>query len=92
MIQLTSIVTVNADLLSTEIDGEMVMMDMDSGRYFNLDGIGSEIWKGLAEPREVAALCRSLGERYDAPAEVIERDVLGLLGQMLDKKLIRVQG
>ncbi|PWC88154.1 hypothetical protein TSH100_08390 [Azospirillum sp. TSH100] len=90
MIQLSSVVSINADLLSTEIEGEFVMMDMDSGRYFNLDRIGSVIWKTLEQPREVADLCRFLGEHYEAPAEVIERDVLDLLQQMADRKLIRL--
>lgn len=90
MIQLSSVVSTNADLLSTEIDGEFVMMDMDSGRYFNLDRIGSVIWKTLEQPQEVAGLCRFLGERYEAPDEIIERDVLDLLQQMADRKLIRI--
>ncbi len=92
MIEISSTVSVCADLLSTEIDGELVMMDMDSGRYFNLDRIGAVIWRELEQPRMVADLCRSLGERYEAPAGEIERDVLDLLRQMEDKKLIRVQG
>ena len=90
MIQLSSIVSARADLLSTEIDGELVMMDMDGGRYFNLNPIGTLIWRELEQPRKVADLCQSLGERYGAPAEEIERDVLDLLRQMDDKKLIRL--
>lgn len=90
MIEISSTVSASADLLSTEIDGELVMMDMDSGRYFNLDRIGTVIWRELEQPRMVADLCQSLSDRYEAPAGEIERDVLDLLRQMADKKLIRL--
>lgn len=88
MIEISSTVSASSDLLSTEIDGELVMMDMESGQYFNLDQIGTVIWRELAQPRTVADLCRFLVDRYDAPAGEIERDVLDLLRQMADKKLI----
>jgi len=92
MIELSSVVSANADLLFSEIDGELVMMDMDSGRYFNLDRIGTAVWRELAQPREVREICRVLGEHYEAAPGEIERDVLDLLGRMLDSRLIRVHG
>ncbi|HAE51396.1 MAG: PqqD family protein [Tistrella sp.] len=92
MIELSSVVSANPDLLATETDGELIMMDMEQGRYFNLNRISAEIWRELERPRNVTDLCRSLGERYDASAAEIERDVLDLLGQMEDQKLIRIHG
>ncbi len=90
MIEISSTVSASSDLLSAQIDGELIMMDMDSGHYFNLDRIGTVIWQELAQPRKVADLCQFLVERYEAPFSEIERDVLDLLRQMADKKLIRV--
>lgn len=91
-IEPTSVVTSSADLLCTEVEGEFVMMDMTAGLYFNLDPIGSDIWRQLQEPIEVTQLCHSLQERYEAPAEVIERDVLTLLRRLQEKNLIDVRG
>lgn len=92
MITLSDIVSTCPDLLSTEIDGELVMMDMDSGRYVYLDQTGAVIWRELEQPRTVADLCQTLGERYEAPAGEIERDVLDLLRQMADQRLLRLHG
>ena len=36
MIEISSTVSASSDPLSTEIDGELIMMDMESGQYFNL--------------------------------------------------------
>ncbi len=92
MIQLSQIVSARPDLLATEIDGELVMMDMDSGRYVNLDRIGTIIWRELAAPRTVADLCKYLGEHFEASSDEIERDVLSFLDEMEIANLLRMHG
>lgn len=91
MIAIDSRVVANPDLLSTELDGETVMMDAESGQYFSLDAVGSRIWRDLAAPVEVAALCRRLEDEYEAPPERIREDVLRFLNHMLEKRLIQVE-
>ncbi|OYQ37190.1 hypothetical protein CHU95_02250 [Niveispirillum lacus] len=88
---LSSHIRARSDLLSTEIDGETVMMDVESGQYFTLDVIGTRIWKALADPVEVAALCRTLETEFDAPLAMIERDVLALLADLQARNLITVE-
>lgn len=89
---LTSRVQRSLSPLCTEIDGEIVMMDVDSGSYFNLDAIGSDIWRRLEQPVTVADLCDGLAADYAADLETIRRDVLALLGQMTEKGLVTVEG
>jgi hypothetical protein len=88
MLSLNDQVMVNADILTTEIDSEIVMMDVESGNYYNLDEIGSQIWRRMAAPLAVEQLCRDLEALYDAPAAVIEQDVLTLLTRLEEKRLI----
>ena len=90
MITIDSRVVAEADLLSTDLDGETVMMDVESGRYYALNDVGSRIWRDLAAPVEVEALCRRLEREYDATPETIRAGVLRLLNRMLEKRLIRV--
>jgi hypothetical protein len=66
------------------------MMDLEAGRYLYLDRIGSVIWSELKRPQTVADLCQSLADRYAAPIEQIECDVLDLLQQMRRIDLIRL--
>ncbi len=94
MIQLTSTVSANSELLSTEIDGELVMMDMLHGHYIYLNQISSMIWRELQQPRRVAEVCATLEERYALPEgagpDTIRHDVIDLLQQMADKRLIEL--
>ena len=39
-----------ASVLTAEIDKQIVMMDIESGRYLGLDDIGSVIWQRLESP------------------------------------------
>lgn len=89
MIGLHDRVVANDDVLSTDVDGSVVMMDVDSGSYFGLDDISSDIWHRLAQPVTVESLCDGLLRDYDAPLDVIRQDVLSLLNTFHDKKLVR---
>jgi hypothetical protein len=90
MLTLSSSVRAVPDMLTADVDGETVMMDAESGHYYNLDPIGSRIWQALAEPMQVDALCESLARDFDAPIEVIRKDVLALLETLAERKLLLV--
>lgn len=90
MLALTDCVVVNCDLLSADLDGEMVMMDIASGQYYGLNDVGSRLWQEMATPTAVESLCRRLEADYDASPAVIQQGVLRFLGAMLEKHLVRV--
>lgn len=90
MITLSSVVRAVPDMLTADVDGETVMMDTESGHYYNLDPIGSRIWHALAEPMRVDALCEQLAADYEAPVEVIRKDVLTLLESLEERKLLLI--
>lgn len=74
--------------LATEVQGKMVMMDVEKGVYFALDVIGTDIWHRLAQPVLVTDLVAGLERDYDAPADTIERDVLAPLSRMVERGLV----
>jgi hypothetical protein len=70
------------DVMTAEVDNEMVMMRLESNGYFGLDEIGRRVWELLAEPRSVAELCDLLCEEYDVSPAECERDTLLFLGEL----------
>jgi hypothetical protein len=83
-------IVLTTNLLSAEVDGEAVIMDMQSGNYFGLDAIGTEIFQLMAQPILVSELCRKLEAEFDATPETIREDVLHLCNEMLQHGLIEV--
>lgn len=74
--------------LTTEVGGELVMMDPDKGLYFGLDPIGTDIWHRLATAVVVADLVADLARDYQASPAEVERDVLDLLSRMAEHGLV----
>ena len=77
-------------VLTAEVDGEIVMMSIEQGRYFGLDDIGSDIWKRLEQPCSFATLIDRLAADYDADRATIAADVEALLGRMAEQDVVRL--
>ena len=75
---------------SSEVDGEITLLDPRSGLYFGLEDVGAEVWRLLAEPRSVAELCDALLAEYDVSQGECEADVSGLLGELVARGLVEV--
>jgi hypothetical protein len=89
-IELDTVVTHSEDLVSCELDGEVVLMSIANGSYFRIDEIGSRIWALLEEPRRVRDLCDQLMREFDVAREQCESDVLNFLNEMRADQLIEV--
>ena len=90
-IKLSSVVVWSQDPLAAEIDGEIALMSVSSGRYFGLDVTGSDVWRQLAQPVKIADLCASLSARYRSEPGTIEHDVLKLIAKLHERQLVKVQ-
>ncbi len=79
----------NEEIVSSDMDDEIVMMSIEQGEYYGINAVGSRIWELLEQPRTAAGLCDILLEEYDVPAEECRRDVLAFIEQLFEKKLVK---
>ena len=79
----------SSSVLTAEVDGEIVMMSIEQGRYFGLDDIGSDIWKRIEQPCSFATLIDRLAVDYDADRATIAADVHALLGRMASQDVVK---
>ena len=83
----------NPEIPSTELDGEQVFMDLDSGKYYSLRGTGLDIWQRLATPLTEADLYSALAADYQIDAARCAADCAPFIEQMLARGLLlRVAG
>ena len=75
-------------LMTTDMNGSTVMMDIETGKYYNLGEVGGRIWELLEEPLTVAALVRKLTAEYDISAEQCRADLLPFLGKLVERGLV----
>ena len=68
--------------ISGKLHDEMVMMDLEQGKYFSLNQVATRIWELLEKPIEVEALCKLLMEEYGVEKEQCLSEVMELLAEL----------
>ena len=91
MISTDSIVVASGDQVSSDLAGEIVMLNLKNGTYYGLDDVGARIWSLLQEPQPVAAVRDTILDEYEVEPERCERDLLALLRELQDSGLIEVK-
>jgi len=82
----------NNEVFANEIDGEAVMMNIQTGKYYGLDEIGSRIWELMEQKIQVKAIIDQLKKEYDVSEQQCKTDVLNLLNELKTNQLIEVVG
>jgi hypothetical protein len=74
-----------------ELDGETVILNLESGTYFGLDPIGTRIWQLCQERGSLRSVLAAMLEEFDASADVIQSDILALVDELSAQGLIALQ-
>ncbi len=90
-ITMHSIISRNSQITAADMDGEIVMMNIENGNYYNLGKTGSTIWNMLQEPITLQALMEQLLDRYDVTRKQCEDDTLSFLQQLWKAGLIVIE-
>jgi hypothetical protein len=85
-----TVVTQHREQTSAEIDGQVVVMGFVQGKYVGLSRSASEVWRRLAQPAPIGALCDALVRDFEGDPIVIRNDVLDLLDRLDDLGLLEV--
>ena len=84
-------VTFAETVFAQEVDGEMVLLDMESENYFGLDEVGTAIWQAMQEKESLQKVLEVLLELYDVEAEILERDLSDFVNKLLESGLVEVK-
>ncbi len=79
----------NKDVLASPIQEELVMFDVEAGKYFSLNGMAAAIWRHLEIPVTIDALCAELQKNFDVSPERCKEDVAAFMSELEAKGLIR---
>lgn len=71
-----------------ELDGEAVVLNLESGIYFGLDAVGTRMWRLVEAHQVLEPVSAALAAEYDAPADRLEADLLRFVGDLHAKGLL----
>jgi hypothetical protein len=78
----------NPHVVDDTIEGEVIVIDLDSGTYYSLRDTSAEIWHGVKGGADEVSIGDSLAERYSAEREEIASAVSRLLDELAAERLI----
>ncbi len=84
-------VTFAETVFAQEVDGEMVLLDMESENYFGLDEVGTAIWQAMQEKETLKDVFDLLSEQYEVEAEMLENDLFDFVGKLVESGLVKVE-
>ncbi len=90
MIDPQMIIQRSSDILASEVEGEIVMMSIEQGKYFGLDVVGGDIWKMIEAPQSIQEICNELKQEYKVEAEVMEKDVLLFVQDLIENGIVEI--
>jgi hypothetical protein len=89
-IERNSIVSWSAAAVATDVNGEVVLMNLERDRCYGLGATGSSVWRQLANPVLVSEVVSQLSEEYEAAPGMIEADLLRTLAELHSEGLVQV--
>ncbi len=78
-------------VFAQEVDGEMVLLDMNSENYFGLDEVGTAIWQAMQENGDLKEVFNTLLAQYDVEEEVLKTDLFSFVGKLVESGLVEVK-
>jgi hypothetical protein len=89
-ITLNSTISRNLDIDATDLEGEVVMMNLDKGQYFMMNQVGSRIWEIIKEPSTVNNIINTLLGEFQVEKNQCKENVVEFLGKLKNADLIIV--
>jgi len=78
----------NSKTISGRLHDEMVMMDIDQGKYFSLNNSATAIWEHLEKPLTVEELCGILTGEFEIDSAQCCKEVSEYLDEMVKIGLV----
>jgi hypothetical protein len=93
-VSLENTYAISEDVVAREIEGELIIVPLVAGigdledELFTLNDTGRAIWARLDGQRSLQEVVRELSDQYQAGPEEIAADVLGLVGELLRRRMV----
>ena len=76
------------DVVWREVDGEIIVLEMQSGVYLNLNGSAKVLWAALNEPVSVERLVALLVDTFGISEQQAGADSRAFLADLSDRSLV----
>ena len=75
-------------MVASELDGEMVLLNLATEEYYSLNEVGTRLWDLTDGKRTVAEMIDTILQEYEAERAGVTEDVLALFQELTDEGLV----
>ena len=75
------------EVVHETVDGEVILIALQTGCYYSLEGSGAELWSGLVAGRSASELTAELARSYSAEPGTIAHSVAELVDRLVEEQL-----
>ena len=89
---MNAVVSRGQNMICTETDDGVVILDIESGKFFQLNRTASRVWNLLEQPIPMPDLCNRLERDFAVDSQTCAEDVSSFISQLAESGLITVDG
>jgi hypothetical protein len=89
-ISLTTRLSVPPQVISRLVGDETVILDLESGMYFGLDGVGKIIWESISDGRSLGEAAEVVYSEYQVDEATALADVIEFATNLVDRGLLEI--
>jgi hypothetical protein len=75
-------------VMSRLVGDEMVLLDLESGVYFGLDGVGQRIWESIGKGLTLRSIASAIVAEFEVEEEQAQADVIEFVRDLVERGLL----
>ncbi len=84
-------IKISSEVLTQEVGGETVILDLKSEGYFGLDEIGTRIWQLIQEQKNLQSVTETMLNEYDVEPDQLKTDIKNLINELVKSGLVDLE-
>ena len=84
-------ITVEKEIIMTQLDDETILLNIKNGRYFSLNKTGVRVWELLQQHKEVEEVLSILLDEYDVDGKILWQDIENLILRLSEAELVNLK-
>ena len=88
-IDLDSVLVVPPQVMSRLVGDETILMDLSSGIYFGLDGVGKRIWETISDGQNLVEVAAVISSEYEVDEDRAQADVIEFVSELVERGLLK---
>lgn len=92
MMNLDTQVTIPSGVMFRDLEGEAVLLELGTGRYFGLNETGTRIWLLLQEHGSLKPVLGAMLEEFDVAEDLLRGELLSFVDTLSSQRLLEIHG